>query len=197
MCAFTRTNHLGLPVRGEPSPEVLAFEGDNRQEMVFARFRGESVCDFEHTLASYRSQLAGAEIDIPRKVQKQRLKFLEAWFKAACDDDDDEPFFSSWSILVDRFGTGGMSRQLREIRRDHVSPSTSQARLTPTGRHSPADHRKRSARCAYTARRPIASPPSGRPGRERMFQPMMSKCAHGIDSPTNRSRNSAAVIAPP
>jgi hypothetical protein len=90
VCAFTRTNNLGLPVRGNPPDDVLAFEDDNRQDMVFARFRGESVCNFEHTLSSYQTQLAEAEIDIPKKEKKKRLKFLKARFKAACDDDDDD-----------------------------------------------------------------------------------------------------------
>ncbi len=87
-CAFTRTNNLGLPVRGSPPDDVLAFEDDNRQDMVFARIAGESVCNFEHTLSSYETQLAAAEIEIPRKVEKKRLKFLEKRFRAACDDDD-------------------------------------------------------------------------------------------------------------
>ena len=87
-CAFTRTNNLGLPVRGSPPDDVLAFEDDNRQDMVFARVPGESVCNFEHTLSSYEAQLAAAEIEIPTKEKKKRLKFLEQRFDAACDDDD-------------------------------------------------------------------------------------------------------------
>lgn len=90
VCAFTRTNNLGLPVRGNPPDDVLAFEDDNRQDMVFARIPGESVCNFKHTLSSYKTQLAAAEIDIRRKVKKNRLKFLEERFEAACDDDDDD-----------------------------------------------------------------------------------------------------------
>jgi hypothetical protein len=88
VCAFTRTNNLGLPVRGNPPDDVLAFEEDNRQDMVFVRIRGESVCNFEHTLDAYEAQLAEAEIDIPKRVQKKRLKFLEARFEAACDEVD-------------------------------------------------------------------------------------------------------------
>lgn len=88
VCAFTRTNNLGLPVRGNPPDDVLAFEEDNRQDMVFVRISGESVCNFEHTLDTYEAQLAEAEIDIPKNEQKKRLKFLEARFEAVCDDDD-------------------------------------------------------------------------------------------------------------
>ena len=87
--AFTRTNNLGLPVRGNPPGDELAYEEDNRQDMVFVRIPGETVCDFEHTLTRYQAQLAAAEIDIPRKVEKERLKFLKARFKAVCGDDDD------------------------------------------------------------------------------------------------------------
>ena len=75
-------------MRGNPPGDVLAFEDDNRQDMVFARIRGESVCNFEHTLSSYEAQLAEAEIDIPKKEKKKRLKFLKERFEAACDDDD-------------------------------------------------------------------------------------------------------------
>ncbi len=89
VCAFTVTNDLGLPVRGSPPDAQLALEADNRQDMVFKRIPGESVCNFEHTLASYRAQRAAAEIDIPRRVDKKRLKFLEQRFEAACDDDAD------------------------------------------------------------------------------------------------------------
>jgi hypothetical protein len=84
-CAFTRTNDLGLPVKGDPPGDVLAFEDDNRQDMVFARIPGESVCNFEHTLSSYEAQLAAAEIDIPDKEKENRLEFLEARFVAACE----------------------------------------------------------------------------------------------------------------
>jgi len=89
VCAFTVTNDLGLPVRGNPPGDVLAFEDDNRQDMVFARILGESVCNFEHTLDSYEAQLAAAEIDIPKKEEKKRLNFLKARFKAACRDAED------------------------------------------------------------------------------------------------------------
>jgi hypothetical protein len=84
LCVFTRTNDLGLPVRGNPPDDVLAFEEDNRQDMVFTRIPGESVCNFEHTLDSYVTQLADAEIDIPKSVEKKRLKFLETRYEAAC-----------------------------------------------------------------------------------------------------------------
>lgn len=84
LCVFTRTNNLGLPVRGNPPDDVLAFEEDNRQDMVFTRIPGESVCNFEHTLDSYVTQLADAEIDIPKSVEKKRLKFLETRYEAAC-----------------------------------------------------------------------------------------------------------------
>lgn len=90
VCAFTRTNNLGLPVRGNPpesDPPVV--ETDNRQDMVFVRIPGETVCDLEHTLTSYEAQLSAAEIDIPRRVSKQRLKFLKDRFKAVCGYDDD------------------------------------------------------------------------------------------------------------
>ncbi len=93
VCAFTRTDNLGLPVRGNPPDDVLAFEADNRQDMVFTRIPGESVCNFKHTLKSYLAQLAEAEIEIPKKVMIKRLQFLKARFKAACfdgDDDDDD-----------------------------------------------------------------------------------------------------------
>ncbi|MGI9301580.1 MAG: hypothetical protein ACR2RB_02580 [Gammaproteobacteria bacterium] len=89
VCAFTRTNNLGLPVRANPPGNVLGFEDDNRQDMVFARFPGESVCNFGHTRRSYRAQLAAAEIVILNKEKERRLDFLEERFEAACDDDDD------------------------------------------------------------------------------------------------------------
>jgi hypothetical protein len=84
VCAFTRTNNLGLPVRGNPPDDVLAIEDDNRQDMFFVRILGESVCNFENTLNSYETQLAEAEIDIPMKEKKQRLQYLKARYKAAC-----------------------------------------------------------------------------------------------------------------
>jgi hypothetical protein len=89
VCAFTRTNNLGLPVRGNPPDDELAFEEDNRQDMVFVRIPGETVCDFENTLKSYTAQLAAAEIDIPNRVKKKRLQFLKDRFKAVCGGDDD------------------------------------------------------------------------------------------------------------
>lgn len=89
VCAFTRTNNNGLPVRGNPPDDVLGFEEDNRQDMVFTRFPGESVCNFRHTLKSFASQLADAEIRIPRREKKRRLNFLRARFGVACHDDDD------------------------------------------------------------------------------------------------------------
>ena len=50
--------------------------------------------------------------------------------------------------------------------------------------------------CA-NARIPMASPPSGRPGLVETFHAIRSTCAHGTPAGTNRSRNSAAVMAPP
>ena len=85
VCAFTVTNNLGLPVKAAPPDSVLAFENDNRQDMVFARISGESVCNFNHTLSRFEIQLAAAEIEIPRNVEKKRLQFLRKRFKAACD----------------------------------------------------------------------------------------------------------------
>ncbi len=85
VCAFTRTNNLGLPVRGNPPdsfPPVI--ETDNRQDMVFVRIHGETVCDFSHTLRSYLTQLAAAEINIPRREKIKRFKFLKDRFKAVC-----------------------------------------------------------------------------------------------------------------
>lgn len=84
VCAFTRTNDLGLPVRGNPPDDILASDEFNRQDMVFARIRGESVCNFEHTMRSYHSQLQAAEIDIPSKERMRRLRFLKARYGAAC-----------------------------------------------------------------------------------------------------------------
>ena len=90
VCAFSRTNNNGLPVRAAPPDDVLAFEEDNRQDMVFTRIPGESVCNFAHTLERYETQLAAAQIDIPERVAEDRLEFLEDRFEAACDDDDDD-----------------------------------------------------------------------------------------------------------
>lgn len=91
VCAFTVTDNLGLPVRANPADDVLAFEEDNRQDMVFTRIRGESVCNLGHTVRRFLSQLADAEIRIPRKEKKNRLRFLVERFKAGCfgyyDDD--------------------------------------------------------------------------------------------------------------
>ena len=42
----------------------------------------------------------------------------------------------------------------------------------------------------------MASPPSGRPGRARLFQAMMSRCSHWLPSGTKSARNRAAVMAP-
>jgi hypothetical protein len=88
VCAFTRTNDLGIPVKGSPPDDVLAFENDNRQDMVFARVPGESVCNFGRRQRRYREQLAAAEIVIPEDVKEDRLEFLEDRFEAACDDHD-------------------------------------------------------------------------------------------------------------
>ena len=88
VCAFTLTNNLGLPVRGNPPDDVLAFKDENRQDMVFTRIRGESVCNFKHTLRSFIAQLRAAEIDIPFKEKIKRFKFLKARYEAVCDDDD-------------------------------------------------------------------------------------------------------------
>jgi hypothetical protein len=84
VCAFTRTNNLGLPVKGNPPDDKYASDEFNRQDMVFARIRGESVCDFEHTMRSFKSQLRAAEIDIPLKERMKRFRFLKARYSAAC-----------------------------------------------------------------------------------------------------------------
>jgi hypothetical protein len=84
VCAFARTNDLGLPVRGNPPEDVLAFDEYNRQDMVFARIQGESVCDFKHTLRSYVAQLRSAEIDIPPKRKIERLNYLVARYETQC-----------------------------------------------------------------------------------------------------------------
>ena len=94
VCAFTRTNNLGLPVRGNP-PELdqPEFDDFNRQDMVFARIPGESVCNFKHTFRSFLNQLIEAEIDIPWKEKVRRFKYLKARYADACydhDDDDDD-----------------------------------------------------------------------------------------------------------
>jgi hypothetical protein len=84
VCAFTRAHNLQLPVRDNPPDDVLAFDEYNRQDMVFTRVPGESVCDFKHTLRSYASQLADAEIDIPLKRKIERLKYLVERYAAEC-----------------------------------------------------------------------------------------------------------------
>lgn len=86
VCAFTHTHDLGLPVRGNPPGDVLAFDEYNRQDMFFTRIQGEPVCDFRHTLRSYVSQLLAAEIDIPLKRKIERLQYLVARYNAACRD---------------------------------------------------------------------------------------------------------------
>jgi len=94
VCAFTRTNNNGLPVGSNPPDDVLGFEDDNRQDMVFNRIPGKSVCNFVHTLRSFKSQLDAAEIRVPGRVQFERLVFLKERFRKGClhasRDDDDE-----------------------------------------------------------------------------------------------------------
>jgi hypothetical protein len=87
VCTFTRTNNLGLPVRGNPPGDVLASDEFNRQDMVFVRIQGESVCDYTHTLDSFFTQLIQTEIDIPLKRKIQRYRYLEARYNAVCQDD--------------------------------------------------------------------------------------------------------------
>ncbi len=90
VCAFTRTNNLGLPVGGNPPElETPEFDEFNRQDMVFARIEGASVCDINHTLYSFISQLAAAEIDIPWKEKVRRLKFLKSRYVSECHDHGD------------------------------------------------------------------------------------------------------------
>ena len=84
VCTFTRTYNQGLPVRGTPPDDVLAFDEYNRQDMAFVRIQGESVCDFKHTLKSYHSQSQAAEINIPLKRKLERLNYLRARYDAAC-----------------------------------------------------------------------------------------------------------------
>ena len=86
VCAFTRTHDLGLPVRGTPPDDILAFDEYNRQDMFFTRVPGASVCDFKHTLRSYAFQLLAAEIDIPLAHKIERLKYLTARYTAECRD---------------------------------------------------------------------------------------------------------------
>jgi len=84
VCAFARPNNLGLPVRGNPDEDVLAADEYNRQDMVFGRIEGESVCNLRHTLRSYVSQLLDAEIDIPLQRKLERLKYLKDRYDAEC-----------------------------------------------------------------------------------------------------------------
>jgi hypothetical protein len=84
VCAFSLPNNLGSPVKANPSGDVLAFEDENRQDMVFARFPGEWVCNFHHTRSKFDQQLAAAEIKISKRVGKQRLKFLKSRFETGC-----------------------------------------------------------------------------------------------------------------
>ena len=44
---------------------------------------------------------------------------------------------------------------------------------------------------------PIASPPTGKPGRDEVFQAIRSTCAQFVFLSINLFRNNAAVIAPP
>ena len=97
VCAYSLPNNLGSPVKNNPSGDVLGFEDENRQDMVFTRFPGVSVCDFGHTLTSFRDQLRAAEIRIPRRARIERFEFLGQRFEEGCqvsdrdnDDDDDE-----------------------------------------------------------------------------------------------------------
>ena len=84
VCAFTRSYNLGLPVRGNPPEDILAFDDYNRQDMFFNRIQGASVCDYKHTLSSYISQLKDAEIDIPLARKIERLKYLISRYDAEC-----------------------------------------------------------------------------------------------------------------
>ena len=101
VCAFTRTNNLGLPVRGNPPESDPVIEEDNRQDMVFARIPGESVCDFHHTISSYIAQQAAAEIDIPWRERIKRLKFLKARYIADCVDYHDYIYYEEYVDLED------------------------------------------------------------------------------------------------
>ena len=62
------------------------------------------------------------------------------------------------------------------------------------GRAQPAANRRSSS--AQSARRPVASPPRGRPGRPSSFQAKRSRCAQLVVSRTNSLRKKAAVIEP-
>jgi hypothetical protein len=88
VCAFTRTHNLGLPVGENPSADEFASDEFNRQDMVFVRIPGKSVCDHAHTLGSFATQLDEAEIDIPWSEMVKRLKFLMARYDAVCHDGE-------------------------------------------------------------------------------------------------------------
>ncbi|MEJ2153951.1 MAG: sialidase family protein [Desulfobacteraceae bacterium] len=89
VCAFTRTHNQGLPVAGNPPEDELRFDEFNRQDMVFVRIQGESVCNFKHTLHSFISQLGDAQIDIPVRRKIERLKYLKSRYASACRDRGD------------------------------------------------------------------------------------------------------------
>ena len=84
VCAFSLPNNLGSPVRSNPPDDVLTIEEEYWQDMVFKRFPGESVCNFDYTKARYEHQLAAAEIRIPKRVKKERLAFLKARAEGGC-----------------------------------------------------------------------------------------------------------------
>ena len=90
VCAFTRTNNLGLPVGGNPPDDIEGEDNENRQDMVFARIPGESVCDFNYTFRSFLNQLIDAEIDIPWREKVRRYKFLKARYYSECYDSDED-----------------------------------------------------------------------------------------------------------
>ena len=48
----------------------------------------------------------------------------------------------------------------------------------------------------YSARMPIASPPSGRPGRVASFQAYMSRCSQLVSGARKRRMNKPATTAP-
>ena len=84
VCAFSRPNNLGSPVKSNPPGDVLGFEDENRQDMVFTRIPGVSVCNFAHTLNRFTSQLDSAEIQIPGRAKFERLLFLKKRFQKGC-----------------------------------------------------------------------------------------------------------------
>ncbi len=90
VCAFTITNDVGEPVRGNPPADELAIDESNRQDMVFARIPGEPVCDFGHTVLNFVEQLKAAEIDIPWKEKIKRFKYLKSRYDAGCEDHDED-----------------------------------------------------------------------------------------------------------